>query len=130
MDTRSGVGEGQHLVKPVLNTIDQRIPPAEIRRPHAPKMASEMAVGQEVPKGELIQGGRKDVERLAMGDEGAHQRSRDDEVANTKRRKQDFAECPDVNDASHGTHALQGSQRTAAVTVLTVAVVLDDPGLV
>src|SRR5258708_32418608 len=92
MDTRSGVGEGQHLVKPVLNTIDQRVPPAEIRRPHAPKMASEMAVGQEGPKGELIQGGRKDVERRTMVNEGAHQRSRDGEVANRKRRRQ---ECPE-----------------------------------
>ena len=66
------------------------------------------------------------VEVLQL-DELVDERIRNDDVSESQRREENFAECAGVNEASASIEALQTRQRRRAVAQFRVVVVLDDP---
>ena len=105
----------------------QGVAPTQGGPAHAPDMPLEMPGGHELRHHRLGADLRvPHIQRAALG-KGLDQRRRQHQVTQAQRRKGDLAEGPDIQHPPLPIQRRQGCQRRAAVAVLAVVVVLDDP---
>ena len=94
---------------------------------HPPYVTGKMPLRDEVRENRLIQGGWKDIHRLADRHEAANKVVGDDDVADAQGGEQDLAECPYVDDPRVPIESLEGRDGEASVAIFAVVVVLDNP---
>src|SRR5579872_233515 len=90
-------------------------------------MSSKVAFLDEIGEHLLIERWHTEIYDAAHKDKAVNQIGRNDEVTETQRGKDHFAEGADVNHAGVGVESLQGSDGKALVTIFAVVVVFDDP---
>ena len=103
----------------------ERVAARAIHGTHAPQVAVELAPGEEVGEGQLVQDGGAAVgQQLGLG-ERLDELLRQDEPAEPEPRRQGLARGPGVSDPV-GIQALHGADRSAVIAVFGVVVVLED----
>ena len=106
----------------------ERLQALAVRHAHAPQVAREVALADEVGQHRLVEHRRM----LVGGGAGRHQPvlqvGRHDQEAQAQRREQRLAEAADVDHAAVDVEPVQARHRPRAVAELAVVVVLDHPG--
>src|SRR3984885_11087488 len=110
------------------NTVDECASAFAVNQSHLSDVAGEVSFTHEVAESFLMEVGWKYVHRRANGNEVFYQILWNHDVAKTQGGKEDFTEGSDIDDPIIPIEALQGGNRRAFEAILTVVVVLDDPG--
>ena len=110
--------------------VDEYPASLAVDEPHPAEMTREVAFRDEVGEHALGNSGPADVHRIADCGEVRDEILRDHDVAETQRREQHLAERADIDDPAVSVQPLERGDRRAAIAVLAVVVVLDDPGSV
>ncbi|RMQ93088.1 hypothetical protein ALP97_05283 [Pseudomonas salomonii] len=127
MQPRRNAGQRPHAGQAVGPAGQQGVAPAQGRAAHAADVPLEMPGRHEFGHHRLgTDFGMAHVHRAAAG-EGLHQRRWQHQVTQAQRRERHLAEGADIQHAPTAIQRRQRRQGRAAVTVLAVVVVLDDP---
>jgi hypothetical protein len=111
----------------MLHSLNQRIAARQIEAPHAPNVAFEVTLFNERGESRLLGRRALAIDERARCGERVYQLLRNDHIAQPQRRQQHFAETSDVHDVCAVVEALQRCDRPAAVPILAVVVVLENP---
>src|SRR5438552_211422 len=119
----------QHSHGFLLERIQERPASTRVEAAHAAKMRRETAFGDEAREHALREAGRVSVggcleRREDIDGSGGH-----DEVTEAETGRQNLAEGTEIEHAMAAIERVERRQRPAAVAVLAVVVVLEDPGV-
>src|SRR5215211_5172185 len=92
-------------------------------------MACKVTFEHELSKHSLFQHGGMNIDETSHFQEWLHQRWRQDQVTDSKRRKKNLAEGADIDDTVCIIEPLEGGQRTSPKTELTVVIIFKDIGI-
>src|SRR5437762_12063543 len=91
--------------------------PLRVETAHAPDMARQMALGNELREHRLIDDRRVATLQGAPTGERLHERQRQYDVAEPHRREHDLAQRADIQDAIRLVETLQARQRPTGVAI-------------
>ena len=107
-----------------LQRGNQPFPTLRVEGPHAPDVSGKQSLANESRQRPLIEHGRKDVGSVARRPEGWHEILWDHQIAHAECRKEDLAECAQIDHSLAAAQTLQGVDRRPAEAILAVVVIL------
>src|SRR5215467_12067400 len=101
-----------------------------VKRAHAANVAGEVALSNKISQGSLLDEGRTPIRNPTCCQKGIDQVLGNNQVAESKRRKEHLAKSAYIDDSAISIQALERWNRLTLVAVLAVKVILDNPGII
>src|SRR5215471_9387227 len=101
-----------------------------VKRAHATNVAGEVPLSNKISQSGLLNERRTPIRNPACCQKGIDEVLGNNQVAESKRRKEHLAKSAYIDDSAISIQALERWNRLTLVAVLAVKVILDDPGII
>src|SRR5215467_6975130 len=118
------------IAQPFANGFSHDRATFHVKRAHATNVAGEVPLSNKISQSGLLNERRTPIRNPACCQKGIDEVLGNNQVAESKRRKEHLAKSAYIDDSAISIQALERRNRLTLVAVLAVKVILDNPGII